>query len=133
MLRRNSADTFLEISLTGHLPDQIPSCKILQLSIRRELRRSHLLDPLLLIPHFHSARETTLHLDHCAPRRSPFLLLHESFQWTHFYSFFLPGNQRKLLKLLFFARGPSFPHPFSRRDTHWCRFFLYACAARSVT
>ena len=56
----------------GHLPDQIPSCKIFQLSIRTTPRRSHLLDPLLLIPYFHSASETTQRLDHLLPAARSF-------------------------------------------------------------
>lgn len=75
--------------------------------------RSHLLDPLLLIPYFHRASAITLRLSPAAP----------NFQWTHFSLFLLLGSQRNSEGFCFSASGPSFPHSFLRCDTGWCQLF----------
>lgn len=85
-----------------HLPGQIPSCKTLPLSIRSKPHRSDLLDPLLLIPHFHRASGRTLHLFPGCTKVSvdPLLLVP------------LAGQSAALRGRSFSASGPSFPHSF---------------------
>jgi hypothetical protein len=104
ILRRNRAATFLLIPFFAHLPDQIPSCKIFQLSIRSELRRFHLPDPLLLIPRFECASQAAVLCDRLASSENspmdPLLLVPlAAHQWT-------PKS------CAFYLCGPSFPHSF---------------------
>ena len=107
MLRRNCADTFLEIRLSATSRTKFPRAR--PCNSASGARRAD----LICWTHFCSSHIST------APAKlscagSPSSLLHEKFSVDHFRSFLLPGSQRDSLRC-FFPCGPSFPHSFSQR------------------